>query len=150
MSDCILWTKAKAGNGYGVTSQNGKQVYAHRVAASKVFGDIPKKMVVAHKCDTPSCVNPDHLFICTQKENLADMKLKGRSAKGEKHGLKVHPECSAKGEKVASSKLTENQIHEIRKMYVRGVVSLQEVGEKFGVAFQTISKIVNRSAWKHI
>ena len=54
------------------------------------------------------------------------------------------------GEKVASSKLTENQIHEIRKMYVRGVVSLKEVGEKFGVAFQTISKIVNKSAWKHI
>ena len=150
MEKCILWTKAKAGNGYGVTSHNGKQVYAHRLAAMKAFGEIPKGMVVAHKCDTPNCVNPDHLFICTQKENLADMKRKGRSAIGMKHGLKKHPECSAKGEKVASSKLTESQIHEIRKMYVPGVTSLKSVGDKFGVAFQTISKIVNRNRWKHI
>jgi hypothetical protein len=150
MSDCILWTKAKAGNGYGVTSQNGKQVYAHRVAASKVFGDIPKGMVVAHRCDTPSCVNPDHLFICTQKENLADMKRKNRGAKGDRHGLRLHPQCSAKGERVANSKLTEKQIHEIRGMYVPGVVTLVSISEKFGVAFQTISKIVNKSSWKHI
>ena len=150
MKDCILWTKATAGNGYGVTSYLGKQVYAHRLAAIKKFGLIPKKMVVAHTCDTPSCINPDHLFNCTQKENLADMWKKGRGASGDLHGLRKHPECSAKGEKVASSKLTSEQVIKIREMYIPKKVSMTFIAKKFGIAFQTVSKKVTKKLWKHI
>lgn len=150
MSNCILWTKATAGNGYGVTSHLGKQVYAHRLAAIKKFGLIPPKIVVAHTCDVPACVNPDHLFICTQQENLADMRSKGRGAKGDLHGLRKHPECSAKGEKVASSKLTEQQIIEIREKYIPKQISLKSIGDEYGIAFQTVSRIVNNKSWKHV
>ena len=149
MTDCMLWTKAKS-NGYGVKSHNGKRVYIHRLVATEVYGEIPEGMVVAHKCDTPACINPDHLFICTQKENIADMVRKGRGAKGIKHGLKKHPERRVRGERVPASKLTESKIHEIRRIYATGVVTLVSISEKFGVAFQTISKIVNKSSWKHI
>lgn len=150
MEDCLLWTGAKSGNGYGVRCVNGKMQYVHRLAMMERIGSIPKGMVVAHKCDTPACYNPDHLFVCTQKENMADMRAKGRSATGAKHGSVKHPERVAKGQRVASSKLTEKQICQIRNMYVPGQVSLAEVAVEFGIAFQTVSKIVNRKTWKHI
>jgi hypothetical protein len=150
MSNCIVWEKAKAGKGYGVTSHKGKQVYVHRLEYQKHFGPIPEKMVVAHKCDNPSCYNIDHLFLCTQKQNMEDMKSKGRSAKGEKHRCKKHPELILKGESIASSKLTEDKVKQIRAMYHPRKMSLTMVAEKFGIAFQTVSKIVNNKIWKHI
>ena len=150
MSDCIIWKGAKLPRGYGVTSKDGKNALAHRVAAEKYFGEIPKGMVVAHKCDNPSCYNPEHLFICTQAENMQDMKNKGRSATGEKHRSKKHPELVLKGEKIGNSKLTEEQIKQIRERYIPRKVSLTMLANEFHVAFQTVSKIVNNKSWKHI
>lgn len=150
MDNCIVWAKAKAGNGYGVTSKNGKQVYVHRLAYEEKFGPIPKGYVIAHKCDNPSCYNADHLFACTQKENLEDMKRKGRSAKGEKHRSKKHPELVLRGENIANSKLTDSQVLKIRDMYIPRKVSLSMIAKEFGIAFQTVSKIVNRKMWTHI
>lgn len=150
MEDCIIWTGAKAGKGYGVRQVKGRMEYVHRLAIMEKLGPIPPGMVVAHKCDMPACYNPDHLFVCTQRENLADMKAKGRSATGSKHGSKTHPERTARGENVGSSKLTEQQIQAIRAMYVPRKVSLTQVAKEFGIAFQTVSKIVNAKSWKHI
>lgn len=150
MEDCIIWTGAKTGNGYGVRQINGRMEYVHRLAMMETIGAIPKGMVVAHKCDTPACYNPAHLFVCTQRENLADMKAKGRSATGNKHGSKTHPERTARGERVGGSKLTEHEILAIRAMYVPRKVSLTQVAKKFGIAFQTVSKIVNAKSWKHV
>lgn len=154
MTPCILWTGAKAGNGYGVTSENGKQVYAHRKAWQDANGPIPSGMVIAHKCDTPACHNPEHLFACTQAENLADMRAKGRGNTGERHGSRTKPERVARGERVGTSKLTEDQISAIRAEYIpgrpghRNPHSLSALAAKYGVAFQTISKIVNRKSWR--
>jgi hypothetical protein len=150
MSDCIIWTKAKLKSGYGVTSKNGKSALIHRVTAEKYYGEIPKGMVVAHKCDNPSCYNPEHLFICTQAENMQDMKNKGRSPKGEKHRTKKHPHLILKGEKIGNSKLTEEQIKQIRERYVPRKVSLTMLANEFNIAFQTVSKIINNKLWKHI
>lgn len=150
MQDCVVWTKAKAGKGYGVTSFEGKQVYVHRLEYQKHFGPIPKGTVIAHKCDNPACYNIDHLFACTQKENLEDMKRKGRSAKGEKHRSKTHPELVLKGEKVGTSKLTASKVRQIRQLYEPRKTSLTQLAKKFGIAFQTVSKIVNNKAWKHV
>jgi predicted DNA binding protein len=150
VNNCIVWTKAKAGKGYGVTSKNGKQVYVHRLAYEQKNGSIPPGFVVAHKCDNPACYNPDHLFACTQKQNLEDMKEKGRSAKGDKHRSKKHPELILKGESIGNSKLTECQIKQIRDMYIPRKVSLTMIAKEFGIAFQTVSKIVNNQSWKHI
>lgn len=155
-SECIVWTKAKAGKGYGVKMVDGRMQYVHRIAAEKAFGPIPDGMVVAHKCDNPACHNPDHLFVCTQKENLADMKAKGRSAKGDKHRSKTHPELVLKGSLVGGSKLSESDVLMIRSEYKkcgpgkRQPTSLTAIAEKYGIAFQTVSKIVNRKTWSHV
>lgn len=75
---CWLWTKAKR-KGYGQFVVNGKAQQAHRVAYQIANGSIDTKSVVMHKCDNPSCVNPAHLSLGTQKENIADMHNKGRA-----------------------------------------------------------------------
>lgn len=155
-TSCIEWDGPTAGNGYGVKSINGKLQYVHRIAATERFGEIPKGMVFAHKCDNPKCHNPDHLFICTQAENLADMKRKGRSCKGEKHRSKTHPELILKGEQLWSHKLTEKEVLQIRDKYVLSVAgkksntSLSSLAKQYKVGFQTIHKIVTRKTWKHI
>lgn len=77
-SGCWLWTGAVYRHGYGVLHWDGKQTAAHRLAWTHVHGPIPSGMVVMHKCDTPGCVNPSHLRVGSQKENLNDARAKGR------------------------------------------------------------------------
>lgn len=151
---CWTWIGAKAGK-YGVFTVNRRNVYAHRFQYERWTGkQIPQGFVVMHSCDNPSCVNPFHLSVGTQRENIADAVKKGRIAKGEKHGLVKNPMAAARGEKVASSKLTSQQVDEIRRLYVKGTpgkrsqFSLSGLAKKYGVAYQTISKVVNKRNWK--
>jgi hypothetical protein len=156
MSECVLWQGAKVPKGYGIVSINKRNHYAHRVAAEKAYGPIPEGHVVAHKCDTPSCVNPDHLFICTQADNLRDMVEKGRSATGEKHRSRKHPELVLRGSSVGTSKLTADQVVAIRQTYQfsdagrQSDTSLSALSRAYGVSFQTIHKIIRRKTWKHL
>ena len=76
---CWLWSGHEQPNGYGVISFNNKQVRTHRLSYLLYNGPILPGKIVMHKCDTPQCVNPDHLKSGTQAENLKDMKQKGRN-----------------------------------------------------------------------
>ena len=86
--DCWLWTAGKNNGGYGTFAFNGQGVVSHRVSWLLSQHEIPEGMVVAHKCNTPLCVNPDHLYLCTQKENIAQMHREKR----DRHSrAKQHP-----------------------------------------------------------
>ena len=84
---CWLWEVSCRPNGYGqfAPDGSGRPVHAHRAAYELLVGTIPEGMQVCHRCDVRSCVNPDHLFLGTQKDNVDDMRAKGRAKWGAYH-----------------------------------------------------------------
>lgn len=77
--DCLIWTGARVGIGYGLLRVEGCNERAHRYAYRRAYGEIPTGAVVRHKCDTKLCVNAEHLEVGTQKENIGDMITRGRA-----------------------------------------------------------------------
>jgi hypothetical protein len=130
--ECWMWVGSKT-KGYGQIRVDGKTVRAHRFAYEAYVGEIPNGFLVCHSCDVPSCVNPDHLFLGTNADNLADCGEKGRQSRGERHN---------------TAKLSESQVGEIRSIYP--LKTQKELAEMFGVYPSAICKIVNRKTWKHI
>jgi hypothetical protein len=94
-SGCWLWTSAERGNRlkYGSMSIGNNAKFAHRASYEAFVGEIPKNKFVLHKCDTPLCVNPDHLFLGTLKDNMSDCKNKNRNPRylRRTHCKKGHP-----------------------------------------------------------
>lgn|SRR3954467_3819308 len=136
LSDCHIWTGARLPKGYGQIKlpKMRKQIYAHRLSYLIHKGEIPKRIQVCHSCDNPTCVNPEHLFLGTAKDNQQDMKAKGRSLYGERNG---------------ASKLTERDVAEIRAMYAAGTRQIK-IALAYGITQFSVSRIVRRQRWNHI
>lgn len=100
--ECWLWTAGKFASGYGCVSFNDKSYPAHRVAYELTFGPITGGLFACHKCDTPACVSPYHIFLGTQADNIADRDAKGRTARGDRSGSRLHPERVARGDRSGS------------------------------------------------
>ena len=135
-SGCWIWKGIKNKQGYGkFNAPHNHQIRAHRYSWEMVNGPILNGLNVCHKCDNPSCVNPDHLFLGTTSENLIDASNKGRITHGEKH---------------PSSKLNSLKVKEIRNLYSQEGRSLSWLAIQFDVTPQSIFAIVNRKTWRHI
>lgn len=144
--ECWWWQAAKVA-GYGVLNvgriRDGtrRMVKAHRVSWQMSIGPIPKGMLVLHRCDNPSCVNPSHLFIGTNRDNVADMRSKGRGRYIGNGGLR--------GSAHGKSKLTEVGAAEIRQRVDSGE-SQASVARDFGLSRATINHIIKGRTWRHV
>ena len=84
--DCWLWIGGRRPTGYGQFWDGTRNVSAHRWSYEALVGPIPEGLVTDHLCRVRNCVNPDHLFLGTRADNVADMLAKGRQAAGDRHG----------------------------------------------------------------
>jgi hypothetical protein len=148
---CWIWQEGKATDGYGQTRIGADTTrLVHRIMYREAYGDFDRKMLICHKCDTPACCNPDHLFIGTNSDNVRDAANKGRMAKGKKNGCYIHPEKVPRGTTNGMSVLTEDKVIEIRNRYAKGDISQLNLGKLYGVSEHTIWTIVHRKTWKHV
>lgn len=122
---CLLWLGSVDTHGYGVFGEYPGERRAHRIAYRLRYGSIPKGLFVCHKCDVPSCINTDHLFLGTAKDNSVDMVKKGR-------------------QKTVGRKLNRQQIKEIRE----SILTLEELRKLYGVTQQAIVDIKAYKTWR--
>lgn len=133
-SGCWLWLLG-ASNGYGISNiKIAKSIRAHRASWMAIHGEIPPGMVVRHKCDNPSCVNPDHLEIGSVADNNADMVARGRHVKGERLNFAI---------------LREVDVRNIRCARLEGA-SVTKLAAVYGVSRDNIYRIISGNTWKHM
>lgn len=130
LSNCWSWGGSINTRGYGQMSIKRKQPGAHRVCWIIHHGQLPKEFIVMHRCDNPACVNPDHLFIGTQAQNMTDKakKKRGNAPSGELNG---------------KTKLSISQVDIIRTIYNTGVFTRKELAERFSISKSHLQRIVS-------
>lgn len=137
---CWLWTASTHEFGYGVIGcpdRPGRTLRAHRVSWEWAHGEIPKGLLVLHKCDVPACVNPDHLFLGTHKDNSDDKVSKGRQAKI----------GNGRGEESPNSKLTWEKVRDIRKRSESGETQ-RSIAARYGIDKSNVAAIIRKKTWK--
>lgn len=130
--DCWEWIAGKSSTGYGKFCFNGKMTSAHRIAYLFHYGFLVHNILILHRCGNRGCVNPEHLYAGTHKDNYRDMVHHGRLA-------------VFRGEDNPSSKLTESQVALIRASNL----STRKIGKIFGVGSATVSRIRRGIDWNH-
>lgn len=131
---CWLWTRGLKSGGYGTVRYMGEVWTASRLSYVTFRGPIPNGMCVLHRCDTPPCVNPDHLFLGTQQDNVDDKVAKGR-----------HP--VRRGEKHHNASFTDDQVRELRAL---GLSAAASMSEQLGVARAAVVRAVSGRTWAHL
>lgn len=134
-SGCWEWNRYRMPCGYGRIRHEGHMELAHRLSYRAFNGDIPDGLVVRHKCDNKRCVNPDHLEVGTQKDNVNDSINRGSFVYRDNTKGADHP----------NAKLTEKQVKEI----LNSNETQRSLAAKYGVSFQLISQIKRGKIWQH-
>ncbi len=133
---CWVWQGAVGSKGYPMfTYAKGYSLMAHRVAYYLATDIDPCSSLVLHRCDVPLCVNPDHLFLGTQRDNVRDALEKNRWAIGERHH---------------AAKLTADDVREIRRMREDDGETYAVIAARFGVTIANVQGIVKRLTWRHV
>jgi hypothetical protein len=135
-SGCVEWQGSHVLHGYGVfrIPKTRRNITAHRWAWQERHGEIPAGMYVCHRCDNPKCVNVDHLFIGTPKDNAQDMISKGRRV------IAPSPRMAN-----GNAKLTDDDVNDIRTF--RSYFTIRQLAKEFGVGSSQIHRIVKGLAW---
>lgn len=150
---CWLWTSARLNSGYAYFGLRGRMISGHRFSYSAFRGKIPDGICVCHTCDVRHCVNPDHLFLGTHKDNMQDAKRKGRIVMPPRFD---NPEWIAKknarmpkGSDVKTSKLTETQVLDLMQRRTTGI-SYSLLAKEFGLDKSTVADICTGQHWPHV
>jgi hypothetical protein len=140
---CWTWTGTRGPKGYGRAyvpdprpGVGGRPASAHRVAWQLANGPIPAGVCVLHRCDNPPCCRPDHLFLGTNDDNIADRHAKGRDAQN-------------KGERGGRARLTAKDVLDMREAVRRGATRAS-LARAYGVAAQTVDDAVCGRSWSHL
>lgn len=136
---CWLWTGPKNNMGYGVLGIDRKHVLAHRFSYELHNAPIPPGLECCHRCDVPLCVRPDHLFLGTHTENMADRDAKGRSCA---------PKHPRHGESHPRARLTAEQVTEMRRLWPTWAGGYASLGKAFGVSYSQARRVVVGEHWK--
>jgi hypothetical protein len=162
---CWEWTAGCFTNGYGQFQLAGQPYMAHRIAWTLENGPIPDGLSILHRCDNKLCVRPDHLWVGTHDDNMADMAEKGRAASGDRHGFRLHPDSVPRGERngaytqphrrpygerIGCAKLTDAAVVEMRDLYAAGGVTQRDLAKRFRVSKGTVYYVLRRENWKHV
>jgi hypothetical protein len=139
VDECWEWNAHKNHKGYGTFQYQGQHL-AHRVSWIIEHGEIQDGLEVLHRCDNRGCVNPHHLFLGTQIDNILDMRSKGRAAK------------IPKGENALNCRLNNSQVIAIRNMYKgrRGGKRMVDIAVIFGVSKSTISNVILKRTYADV
>jgi len=144
---CWNWTAAKDKRGYGRLNLGQKKgiILAHRLSWILAFGDIPDGICVLHACDNPSCQRPDHLFLGTIADNIADMDAKGRRV------TVSNPSYAPKvwGSKHHRATITESDVVEIRRLYSEGE-TVSALTKTYGMSRGNMQRLLRGKNWKHV
>lgn len=140
---CWEWDGPGLIKGYGYVDWRGKRWAAHRLSYTLLVGPIADGLFVCHHCDVRACVNPNHLFLGTAKDNLRDMTAKGRNV------AQANPLVLSRGERHWKAKFTEADVLAIRRAARRGV-PVADLAASYAVAWTTISSVVRRKTWTHL
>lgn len=134
--DCWEWTACRDRDGYGIFNMGelGENFRANRASWIIHNGPIPKRMMVLHKCDNRPCVNPKHLFLGTNDENMKDMVNKGRAARGVKN---------------VNSKITEHHAFMIKHLSLAGN-RICDIMKQLSLPRKTVEHVVYGNTWKHV
>ena len=137
--DCWLWQGARYADGYGMlvmmVNYHAFGFRSHRVSFYLKNGYLPDDLFICHRCDTPTCVNPSHLFLGKQKQNMDDKVSKKRQAFNENHGR---------------HKLTCEQVQKARKMHFLENKPLTQVAKHFGLCNSAMGSLLSGKNWKHL
>jgi hypothetical protein len=134
---CWNWIGSKRGkSGYGCIKINGKVLDTHRFSWILHFGEIPKGKYICHKCDNRLCVNPDHLFLGSPRDNVLDAIKKGKMDKYQLPKSRI-------GKRPAIAKLNKTLANEIRMKYSKGETTYRKLAKEYGVCYQTILSVIH-------
>lgn len=132
--ECWNWTAGKS-DGYGSIYGNGTRVRTHRLSYELHFGQIPRGLFVCHSCDNRSCVNPNHLWLGTNADNMADKARKGRGTIGVKN---------------PGAKIDEATVLKISAAYRGQIGDITRIASEFGVGYFTVFNVVHKKKWRHL
>lgn len=152
---CWEWQSTKGSGGYGMFWFQGRTRPAHKISYIIDHGigymDIPSNLFVCHECDNRRCVRPDHLWLGTNDDNMADMVAKGRSPKGDRNASRIAGGAYQRGQLNGRAKLTPEQVLDIRsRPIIRRYGHWTALAREFGVDPVTIQMAAKGRKWKHL